>query len=411
MSLDQSRKPPIDNLFASVGSFRFDSGQPASLTISTTGTKGYVIVDAVRLVEVDKAGKPVAIADSPENANAAVKQATANVETLKAELASLDEQIEAMEKNAPPPLPKAIAVEDFEEIGDCEICIRGEHRNRGDRVQRGFIQVALAGEAKQISDATSGRRELADWISSPQHPLTSRVIVNRVWYHLIGEGIVRSVDNFGELGERPTHPELLDYLATRFVRPISDGGFGWSIKRLVREITLSHVYQMASDHRESAWHADPENRLLWRANRRRLPAEAIRDSMLSISGQLDLSPGGSPVEGLGTLVTNNSADADTYERKETAKRSIYLPIIRNELPPTLTVFDFADPDLVVGKRPVTNVPAQALLMMNSPFVMNCAEQTATQLLAAAGRSPEQLIADTYQVTLSRNPTVAEVERA
>lgn len=233
-------------------------------------------------------------------------------------------------------------------------------------MQRGFIQVALTGEPTTIPDATSGRRELADWLSSPQHPLTSRVIVNRVWSHLLGEGIVRSVDNFGELGERPTHPELLDYLADRFVRPISDRGFGWSIKRLVREVTLSRVYQMASDHDEDAWQADPENRLLWRANRRRLPAEAIRDSMLAISGHLDLSPGGSPVEGLGTLVNNNSADADAYERKETAKRSIYLPIIRNELPATLTVFDFADPDLVVGKRPVTNVPAAGVTADEQP---------------------------------------------
>ncbi|MCB9939174.1 MAG: DUF1553 domain-containing protein [Planctomycetaceae bacterium] len=409
VTLDQSRKPPIDNLFASVGSFRFEGGKPTALTISTTGTKGYVIVDAVRLVEVDVAGKPIAVADSPQNA--AIKLATASVETLKAELASLDEQIKAMEKNAPPPLPKAIAVDEFKEIGDCEVCIRGEHRNRGEKVQRGFIQVALTGEPTTIPDATSGRRELADWLSSPQHPLTSRVIVNRVWSHLLGEGIVRSVDNFGELGERPTHPELLDYLADRFVRPISDRGFGWSIKRLVREVTLSRVYQMASDHDEDAWQADPENRLLWRANRRRLPAEAIRDSMLAISGHLDLSPGGSPVEGLGTLVNNNSADADAYERKETAKRSIYLPIIRNELPATLTVFDFADPDLVVGKRPVTNVPAQALLLMNSPFVMNCAEQTAKKLLAIEGRSPEQLVADIYQVTLSRTPTTLEIQRA
>jgi hypothetical protein len=133
--------------------------------------------------------------------------------------------------------------------------------------------------------------------------------------------------------------------------------------------------------------------------------------MLAISGQLDLSPGGSPVQGLGVLVTNNSADAESYESKESQRRSLYLPIIRNELPASLTVFDFADPDLVVGKRPVTNVPAQALLMMNSPFVMNCAEQTAKQLLAVAGRTPEQLATEAYRVTLSRAPSSSEVERA
>jgi len=409
VTLDQTRKPPIDNLFAAVGCFRFEANKPASLTISTTGTVGHVIVDAVRLVEVDGDGKPVASATAPESE--AVKRAEANVATLKAKLASLDEQIETHEKNAPPPLPKAIAVDELKEIGDCELCIRGESGNRGEKIQRGFIQVALAHEPPMIPAATSGRRELADWIASPQHPLTARVIVNRVWYHLLGEGIVRSVDNFGELGERPTHPELLDYLAARFVTSISDQGFSWSIKRLVREIVLSRTYQMSSDHDEAAWQADPENRLLWHANRRRLPAEAIRDSMLAISGQLDLSPGGSPVEGLGVLVTNNSADAKSYESKESQRRSLYLPIIRNELPASLTVFDFADPDLVVGKRPVTNVPAQALLMMNSPFVMNCAEQTAKQLLAVAGRTPEQLATEAYRVTLSRAPSSSEVERA
>jgi len=408
VTLDQTRKPPIDNLFAAVGCFRFEGDKPASLTISTTGTVGHVIVDAVRLVEVDSDGKPLVLAAAPRDE--AVKQTNANVDKLKAELASLDEQIKALEKDPPPPLPKAIAVDEFKETGDCEICIRGEHGNRGEKIQRGFIQVASIDKPVEISAATSGRRELADWIASPRHPLTARVIVNRVWYHLLGEGIVRSVDNFGELGERPTHPELLDSLANRFIRPSGDQGIGWSIKRLVREITLSRTYQMSSDHDETAWQADPENHLLWHVNRRRLPAEAIRDSMLAISGQLDLSPGGSPVPGLGTLVNNNSADSDTYESKESARRSLYLPIIRNELPASLTVFDFADPDLVVGKRPVTNVPAQALLLMNSPFVMNCAEQTAKQLLAAEAQTAEQLVAKTYQVALSREPTASEVER-
>ncbi|MEX0819397.1 MAG: DUF1553 domain-containing protein [Pirellulaceae bacterium] len=409
VTLDQTKKPTIDNLFAAVGSFRFEEGRPGSVTISTTGTVGHVIVDAVALVEIDESGKPI-VSEASRDTQAA-EQAEAKVHKLKTDLASLDEQIKALEQRAPLPLPKAIAVDEFKEIGDCEICIRGEHRNRGEKIPRGFLQVALTGEPAEIPTSTSGRRELADWIADARHPLTARVIVNRVWYHLLGEGIVRSVDNFGELGERPTHPELLDELATRFVRPSGDQGFAWSVKRLVREIALSRTYQMNSAHDEAAWRADPENHLLWRANRRRLPAEAIRDSMLAISGQLELSPGGSPVAGLGTLVNNNSANADTYERKESARRSLYLPIIRNELPVSLTVFDFADPDLVVGKRPVTNVPAQALLLMNSPFVMNCAEQTAKQLLAIGTQTPEELVARTYQATLSREPTTSEVARA
>jgi hypothetical protein len=223
------------------------------------------------------------------------------------------------------------------------------------------------------------------------------------------------VDNFGSLGERPTHPELLDNLAARFVATgdAADGhkGYDWSLKSLIREIVLSHTYRISSEHNEAAWQADPENRLLWRAHRKRLPAEAIRDAMLTISGGLDLSAGSSPVEGLGTLVTTNNADDKGYQAGKTLRRSVYLPIIRNELPAELTVFDFADPDLVVGKRPVTNVPAQALLLMNSPFVINSARGTAESLLGESTEISEQLISDTYLTVLSRQPSAQETARA
>lgn len=409
-TLDESKTPPIDKLFAPVGTHRFEANKDYSLVVSTTGTTGYVILDAVRLIELDSDGQPVTSVIDESKADT-IQQATAKADGLTAKVALLEQQVKDLESNAPPPLPKALAVDEMKDIDDCEICIRGEHLNRGEKVERGFIQVALTGDAPKIAETASGRLELANWIASPTHPLTARVIVNRVWYHMIGEGIVRSVDNFGELGQRPTHPELLDHLAVRFVKPASEGGFAWSIKQLVREIALTRTYQMSSEHNESAWQADPENRLLWRAHRRRLPAEAIRDSMLAISGRLDLSPGGSPVEGLGTLVSNNQPDAEKYEGKELPKRSIYLPIIRNELPASLTVFDFADPDLVVGKRPVTNVPAQALLLMNSPFVMDCAERTATRLLQDSSGTPETIVAKAYRTTLSRAPTSSEIERA
>jgi hypothetical protein len=249
----------------------------------------------------------------------------------------------------------------------------------------------------------SGRKELADWLASPQNPLTARVYVNRIWHHLLGQGIVGSVDNFGKLGDRPTHPELLDKLTADFIQD------GWSTKGVIRRIVLSRVYRMSSQHDEAAWNADPENRLLWRANRRRLPAEAIRDAMLAISGQLDLSPGGSPVEGLGTLVTQNTSEQAQFERKSSEHRSAYLPIIRAELPPILLAFDFADPDLVTGRRSVTNVPAQALLLLNSPFVMEQSEQTAQQL--GTQQDSEELIPRIYELILSRPPSTAEISRA
>ncbi len=406
--VDQTKKPNVDGLYQRLGNFLFEAGKIASVTISTTGTTGHVIVDAVQFVEVDPAGKPVVDKSAAESPMA--ETAKAEAKNRKAEVEQLDKQLEALVENAPEPLPLAFAPGELEP-DDCEICIRGEHRNLGSKVPRGFVQVAMSSDQQEVSPGESGRRELADWMASAKHPLTSRVMVNRIWQHLLGEGIVRSVDNFGELGQRPTHPELLDHLAHRFATPVDAGGWGWSIKSLVREITLSRTYQMSSKYDEESWQTDPENRLLWRANLRRLPAEAIRDSMLAISAAIDYTPGESPVPGLGTLVNNNSADAKAFQRSQSSKRSVYLAVIRSELPPILTVFDFADPDLVVGKRPVTNVPAQALLLMNSPFVMDCAKQTAQRLTKTQAASPQLLVESTYQLVVSRTPTDAEVQRA
>ena len=406
---DQRPAPPIDKMFGVVGQFQFEKDKPASVTIFTTGTQGYVIADAVQFVELDKDGKPVSNSQLADDGM--LREMKAQIETHKSAVKELGEKLKKVEADSPPPLPRAIAASDYDQPADCEIRIRGEHRNKGDMVPRGYLQVAMTSNAALPAKDESGRRELANWIASSENPLTGRVIVNRVWSHLLGEGIVRSVDNFGQLGQRPTHPELLDHLTMRFTASPGSDGMGWSIKNLVREIVLSQTYQMASQHDDAAWEKDPENRLLWRANRKRLPAEAIRDGMLSISGQLDPSPGKSPVAGLGVLVNNNNADAEEYEAESSSKRSVYLPIIRNELPALLTVFDFADPDLVVGKRPVTNVPAQSLLLMNSPFVMDCADKTAKQILSEKPSSNDALIEGIYQTILARAPLEVEKKRA
>ena len=410
ISLDQEKKGPIDGMFASLCHFPFDADQPGVITVSTRGTVGYVIVDAVRLIELDEKGDPVVdeVSEDDEKLKATkaeLKAATEKQKQLEADLKKLDE-------NAPPPLPAAIAVAEADKIGDCEINIRGEHRNLGPKAPRGFLQVAYSGPAPTFAENQSGRLELANWVASPEHPLTARVFVNRIWHHLIGQGIVASVDNFGRLGDQPTHPELLDRLAADFMQD------GWSTKRMVRQIVLSRTYQLSSQHNEASWNADPQNRLLWRSHRRGIPAESIRDSILSVSGQLDLSPDGSPVEGLGTLVTQNVANEKQIERKETLHRSVYLPIIRSQLPPMLAVFDFADPDLVVGRRPVTNVPAQALLLLNSPFVMEQAEIAADRVRSFVATKNDDnptdaraIIERTYELVLSRHPASSEVERA
>ncbi|MCO6454560.1 MAG: DUF1553 domain-containing protein [Pirellulaceae bacterium] len=402
VQLNQRQQPPIDNLYASVGQFPFRQDQPAVVTIATRDTEGYVIVDAVRLVELDENGKPV-IAEASEPSDE-MKSAEEAQRQSAAELKQLEADLKQLEAAAPPPLPTAFAVTEAESIGDCEICVRGEHQNLGPKVPRGVLQVAASNDPPQFSPSESGRRELADWLASPDNPLTARVYVNRVWHHLLGRGIVASVDNFGQLGDRPTHPELLDRLAADFIRD------GWSTRQLVRQIVLSRVYRLSSRHDEAAWNADPENRLLWRAHRRRLPAEAIRDGMLAISGRLDLSPGGSPVPGLGTLVTQNTSEQEKFAPAGSLRRSAYLPIIRAELPAILAVFDFADPDLVTGRRAVTNVPAQALLLLNSPFVMEQAEKAAAEVQRAAS-DPRQQVVAAYERVLSRPPTDDELLRA
>ena len=408
--LDQTKSPPFENKFAAVGRFRFVQDRPSSVTISNAGTKGYVIADAVQFVEVDNEGRLV-VSDDPDS-----DSKNAELEQHKSHVSQLQQELKQLNDNAPPPLPKAIAAGDMPQIDDCRICIRGEHRNPGEVVPRSFLQVAELSGRPVIGKEESGRRELADWVASPQNPLTARVIVNRVWYYLIGQGLVRSIDNFGRLGERPTHPELLDHLAARFVTPIGEHtefgatGLGWSIKAAVREIVLTEVYQRSSVHDERSWNLDPENRLLWKAHRRRLTAEEIRDTVLCVSGQLDFSPGGSPVEGLGTLVKTNDANAEDYSRDESTRRSLYLPIIRNELPPILTVFDFADPDLVTGQRASTNVPAQALLLMNSPFVMKAAQKIAVALCERKSETASGIIAAAYRSVLSRTPSDVEIDR-
>lgn len=407
--LDQTRKPTLDGMFAAVGRYRFAESRTAVVKISNAGTQGHVIADAVQFVEIGEDGQPIARSTDDESAVVELKRE-------RTQLTELEQKMKQLKQQAPPPLPQAIAAVDLSETGDCAICVRGEHRNPGPVVSRGFLQVAAFPGQPEISGAASGRRELAEWVASEHNPLTARVIVNRVWYHLFGEGLVRSVDNFGELGERPTHPELLDHLAARFVTPAGHetkfgaAGLGWSLKGLIREIVLSDTYRRSSAHSEAAWQKDPENRLLWRVHRKRLTAESIRDSILAISGQLDLTPGGSPVEGLGTLVKSNSADAEDYERQDSFRRSLYLPIIRNELPSILTVFDFADPDLVTGKRPVTNVPAQALLLMNSPFIINGAQRVSERLCEGNEKPAAELIAQAYQIVLNRDASALEIRR-
>jgi hypothetical protein len=283
---------------------------------------------------------------------------------------------------------------------DSPIFLRGEVERPGPVVPRGMVQAFYKGSMPAIRGNTSGRLELANWLASAANPLTARVQVNRVWQHLFGEGLVRTADNFGVTGEPPTHPELLDYLSVRFMEQ------GWSLKKLVRELVLSRTYQLSTQVLAGNREIDPGNRMCWRSNPRRLDAEAIRDAMLVASGLIQLKPpGGSMVASIGDGVAR--ARGRDFLNAQFHYRSIYLPIVRDFLPSCLEVFDFAEPSLVVAKRDASNVPTQALYMMNNPFVM---EQARALAARATGGALER-VAFMYRAALCRPPSAQEAARA
>jgi uncharacterized protein DUF1553/uncharacterized protein DUF1549/cytochrome c len=304
-------------------------------------------------------------------------------------------------------LPLAMGVLDREKIIDAPFLERGEVGRPGKPVPRGVPRVVEI-DAVKISADHSGRLEFARWLTHPDHPLTARVMTNRVWHHLLGAGFVRTVDNFGFSGGRPSHPELLDQLTVRFMTD------GWSVKRLVREIVLSRTYRQASTYNESTFRADPERRLFWRADKRRLDAEAIRDAMLAVSGELDAArPAGSlvarqigdrPISLIG-LDPSLPTDLDGSRH-----RSVYLPVLRDRLPDVLDLFDFAEPSLVTGVRETTNVPVQALYLMNSPFVQSRARALADRLLREADNN-EKRIRLAFLLCFSRIPDADELKLA
>ena len=244
--------------------------------------------------------------------------------------------------------------------------------------------------------------QLAEWLTSDRNPLTSRVAVNRVWQHLFGQGLVGTPDDFGTRGERPSHPELLDHLAQRFMQQ------GWSVKRLIRRLVLSRTYQLSSDFNRTAAARDPENRWLWRMNRRRLRVEALRDGLLAVSGQLDRSPTDSVVADLNIQATGVGVRPNKPVRS--VRRTIYLPVVRNDLPSLFQLFDFGDALSVNGRRSTTNVAPAALFMMNSPMVLEAANRTAASVLEGGDANDEhRLLERFYLRILGRPPRPDEIE--
>jgi hypothetical protein len=295
-----------------------------------------------------------------------------------------------------PTVPRTHGVHDVEKPGDMRITIRGNPRALGDLVSRGFLSV-VSSEQPEIPGNQSGREQLADWVASPDNPLTARVTVNRIWQKLFGEGLVHTVDYFGLPGAQPSHPELLDYLAAGFIRN------GWSQKRLIRSLVLSRTYQLGSVHDDRSHEIDPNNVLLWRMRRIRLDAEALRDAMIFVSGMLKDSTGGPAMpleypENVGGLdptdVNPPSFRLSKWRPGQDLERTIYLPVIRSGAQPgpgqLRNVFDFPQPSEFTGRRATTAVPTQALFLMNSPVVRTQAVSLATRLQKESESEQERL---------------------
>ena len=296
--------------------------------------------------------------------------------------------------------PLAMGAREARAVIDCKLNIDGDSKKLGPAVPRGFLS-ACGAAAAQIPDAKqSGRLQLARWLTSPQHPLTARVMVNRVWQHLFGEGLVRTPDDFGTTGERPTHPELLDHLATRFMRE------GWSIKRLIRSIVLSRTYQLSSLCDNQMREKDPDNLLLARHNRRRLDAEALRDAMLAATGDLNPQPA------QGSLIQHQNVLINELPplHQPSRHRSVYLLMLRNSMPPELTPFNLPDATTITGRRDNSALATQSLYLLNNDFLVEQSRRFAERVMLTSNDTTRR-IQSAYQQAFARTPTGSEIQRA
>jgi cytochrome c553 len=313
---------------------------------------------------------PMGVSDAAVKAEASA--------AAQAEFAALQAEQKRLKESLPPEPEMACAVQEGTPVQQ-KVFIRGDYGSLGEDAPKRF-PIVMAGDRQPQNVQGSGRLELAEWLASPENPLSARVMVNRIWQGHFGEGIVRTPDNFGRMGERPTHPELLDFLATEFVQS------GWSVKAMHRKLMLSSAYQMSSATSPEQFQADPENKLFSRAVRRRLQVEEMRDALLGIAGKLDLRMGGSMQSGFGTDGENSSGRL-SINPEEQVRRTVYLPLRRANLPALFNLFDFGDATTPQGRRIITNVAPQALFMMNSKFVADQAQTLAETLVkeTPAGR--------------------------
>ncbi len=323
-------------------------------------------------------------------------------EETRAELKKSRDEIAELSKAAPA-APSAMGVKEGS-AGDIAVHIRGSHLTLGDIVSRGLPKAFFTADSPSIESKQSGRLALAEWIAAEDNPLTARVIVNRVWRWHFGRGLVETTNNFGLMGEAPSHPELLDWLTITFMRD------GWSLKRLHRRIMLSATYQLGSEYDPQSAKVDSRNELFWRARIHRLEAEELRDAFLLVSGQLDITMGGPSIQTENyTLVFNHTSQDETEYDEH--RRSVYLPVIRNHLHDSFTLFDYTDASTSNGNRNTSTVASQALFLMNSEFLAEISGQLAERVLSIDAADDAARIDWLYMTTVSRSARDEEISLA
>lgn len=377
LRINQQAIPAYDSLWVSLGNYRFEKNGQAYVLVSNDGANGTAVVDAVQFLPLDLPERPaeanIAGHRTPESNDPSQE------ESWKAELKRLESRRKALQSQMEE-RPKYLTVIERGPSSDIPIHIRGDVHNLGEVVPRGFL-TAIEPKTPASDLDSHGRLQFAEWLTSEQNPLTARVYANRVWLWLMGQGIVATSNNFGTTANAPSHPELLDWLASELIES------GWSTKKLVRTIVLSAAYKRASQPVSDAAgsirgdvaansqgsEVDPNNRWYWRGQQRRLHVEALRDAMLTFSGELEHQFGGSLIRA--------GTKADYNYPHQSTRRSIYHPVFRNSLPELYEVFDFADSSVSIGERPRSTVATQALVLLNHPWICERAHRAAERFAA------------------------------
>ena len=360
--IDQRSAGPIDGLWISLGNYRFEKDGQGFVLLTNAEADGHVIADAVQFLPLE--AQRIAVKTIPSSNDSPKSSPAPDMKTKLADMKTQMKQFESMLQNQ----PKAMGLENASKPQDIPIHIRGNVHTLGEMVPRGFLQLAKASMPVSNEDSTSqapkgpNRLDLAIWLTHPQQALFARVSTNRIWYWFMREGLVDTVDNFGTTGNAPSHPELLDRLASKWMQS------GWSSKKLIREIVCSDAYRRSSRMSEHGKQKDPEGRYYGWAKRKRIDAESLRDAMLVASGRIRWEMGG---KRFGDSLDNDYG----YHHADTC-RSLYLPAFRNAMNDLLAAFDMADPSVSIGKRNATTVPQQALVMLNHPLVIDMARSMA-----------------------------------